>query len=300
MIKKCIAVALLISVFATSCSSDDDNNPLPIILPTTSNLVLSFDNLENLGQDYVYEGWIMVGGTPVTTGTFSVNDAGVLSQSTFAINATQLASATAFVLSIEPANDLDPAPSNTKVVSGAFNGNAAAVNSDAMVGDFSNAAGTYILATPTDMDATNEFSGVWFLDNSSGAPARGLDLPELADGWAYEGWVVMNGTPVSTGVFMDPAMADNNASTSPYKGASGNGPAYPGEDFVMGEAAGVMFPTDLKGTTIVVSVEPYPDNSAAPYTLKPLAHMVPNTAMDHTAIMMGDGPVSQITGMVTR
>ena len=37
--------------------------------------------------------------------------------------------------------------------------------------DFSGAAETYILATPTDGDDNNENSGIWFLDLSSGTPA---------------------------------------------------------------------------------------------------------------------------------
>ena len=56
----------------------------------------------------------------------------------------------------------------------------------------------------------------------------------------------------------------------------------------------------LKGKTIVISVEPDPDNSPAPFTLKPLAHMVSASAMNHTTITMGVGPVTQLTGVVTR
>ena len=33
---------------------------------------------------------------------------------------------------------------------------------------------------------------------------------------------------------------------------------------------GLTFPVDLTGNTIVVSIEPPPDNSAAPFQLKPL------------------------------
>ena len=64
--------------------------------------------------------------------------------------------------------------------------------------------------------------------------------------------------------------------------------------------SGLTFPTDLKGATIVISVEPSPDNSVAPFTLKPLAHGVPTDAMNHTAIAMGTGPVTMLSGTVTR
>ncbi|WP_370478117.1 hypothetical protein [Tamlana flava] len=62
----------------------------------------------------------------------------------------------------------------------------------------------------------------------------------------------------------------------------------------------MSFPTDLRGATVVISVEPDPDNSPAPFTLKPLAHMVHASATDHSAIDMGTGPVPSLSGTVTR
>lgn len=285
--------ALAIGMLAASCSNDDDNNS------STSSLNLNLTGLENLGADYRYEGWLIVNGIPLSTGVFTVSDTGELSASSFTVESSNLSAATDFVLTIEPTIDSDPAPSNTKMLSGSFSGNAANINSN-LVANFSGASGKYILATPTDSDNDNEASGVWFLDNSSGSAMRGLNLPILAAGWKYEGWVVFAGGPVSTGTFTDPTMADDNAATAPYKGLVGNGPGYPGEDFIMGNAVGESFPTNLKGKTIVISVEPDPDNSPAPFTLKPLAHMVPTNAMDHTAIDMGTGPVTQLYGTVTR
>jgi len=218
---------------------------------------------------------------------------------TFQVLSAQLASASTFVLSIEPALDLDPAPAATKILAGDFVDSSANVNSN-LVADFSAAAGTFILATPTDADNTNEESGVWFLDNTTGTAVAGLDLPALSDGWVYEGWAVINGTPISTGTFTDPAMADANAASSPYKGDLGNGPGYPGEDYLQNAPDGFNFPTDLRGKTIVISVEPSPDNSTAPFTLKPLLQTVASDAAVHTPITMGAGPVQTLTGTVTR
>ena len=160
--------------------------------------------------------------------------------------------------------------------------------------------GNETLATPTDTDNMNEESGVWFLDNSSGSAVSGLDLPTLPSGWKYEGWAVISGTPVSTGTFTNVDDFDENATTSSFKGNAGNGPAYPGEDYLQNAPSGLVFPTDLRGSTIVISVEPSPDNSPAPFTLKPLAHMVPSDAMTHSTIAMGTGPVASLSGTVTR
>lgn len=291
MIRKMFLTVLTLSTFVYSCSNDDDDNT-----PTTANLTLDLAGLEALGDDYVYEGWIIVDGAPVSTGTFS----SVTFPQSFTVDAEQLSRATIFVLSIEPAVDPDPAPAATKILAGNFSGSSASVNSIGIVGDFSASSGTYILATPTDTDDTNEESGVWFLDNSSGSAVAGLNLPTLTDGWKYEGWAVIDGTPVTTGTFLSGNVADDNAATSMYKGDANNGPNYPGEDFLQNAPAGLTFPTDLKGMTIVISVEPVPDNSPNPFTLKPLAHMVPANAMNHTAINMGTGPVASLTGTVTR
>ena len=290
MIKKMFLSVLVIGILASSCSPNEHNSP------KTTSLNLNLDGLEALGDNYVYEGWIIVNGSPISTGRFS----SVVFPQPFIVDATQLKAATKFVLSIEPANDPDLGPADTKILAGDFSGETASVNSNGIVADFSSVWGKYILATPTDNDDTNEASGVWFLDNSSGSAVAGLGLPTLSPGWKYEGWAVINGVPVSTGTFTDVAMADDNAESSIFKGNIGNGPGYPGEDYLQNAPDGVMFPTDLKGKTIVISVEPSPDNSASPFTLKPLAHVVPDDAMNHTTINMGGGPVPELTGTVSR
>lgn len=290
--KKLPIIALAASaLFLGACNDDDDNAST-----NNGNLEVNLTGLESLGNDYVYEGWLIVNGEPVSTGTFT----SVQFPQSFEVNAATLSAASKFVLSIEPAVDNDPAPAATKILAGDFTSNTANVSTQEMLGDLNNAAGKYILATPTDNDPNNETSGIWFLDNSSGSAMAGLSLPELPAGWKYEGWVVMNGTPVSTGTFTAVDMADDNAATSPYKGTAGNGPAYPGEDFLMGSYAGINFPADLKGKTAVISVEPYPDNAAAPFALKPLAHTIGATATSGTVYNLGAGPLTEISGTVTR
>ena len=284
-----LAIAFLVVISLASCNNDNETDPI-------GTLTLNLSGLEDLGSDYVYEGWIIVNGSPVSTGTFR----STIFPQTFNVDANQLNSATTFVLSIEPAVDPDPAPADTKLLAGDFSGNNASVSSSNLVGDFSNSSGKYILATPTDTDANNEESGIWFLDNSSGSAVAGLTLPTLPAGWKYEGWVVFNGTPISTGTFTSVSAADDNASTSPYKGTTGDGPGFPGEDYVMNAPSGLTFPTDLKGKTVVISVEPYPDNSTAPFTLKPLAHMIPANAANHTTLTMGVGPITDLSGTVSR
>ena len=50
---------------------------------TTQKINLNITGLEDLGPNFKYEGWLLVNGSPVTTGTFTVNAAGAISQTAF-------------------------------------------------------------------------------------------------------------------------------------------------------------------------------------------------------------------------
>lgn len=264
-----------------SCDNDDDDdNPPSNPTPAASMITMDIDNLESLADNERYEGWLIVDGEAVSTGLFQVDGSGNPSQTTFEVSESDATNAAAFVVSIEPFPDSDPLPSDIKILGGAFSGNTASVSVEhpaALSASFDGVSGTYILATPTTTTTDDEFSGVWFLDGSD--MSAGLDLPELPAKWAYEGWAVINGTPVSTGTFTSVSGMDLAA---PFSGSDGSGPAYPGEDFIMNAPSSLSFPTDLRGMTIVISIEPVPDNSPAPFAFKPLVDMVPASAADHT------------------
>lgn len=287
-----IAVMALMSVFLmTSCDEDPVTN-------TDASFDLNISGLEDLGPDANYEGWIIVDGAAVSTGVFSVDADGELSNTSFTVSEDDLNAASTFVLTIEPSPDNDPAPSAVHILAGDFSGNAADLtieHSAALATDFLGAAGSYILATPTDGPDNNENSGIWFLDLSTGAPTQGMSLETLPEGWAYEGWVVIDGTPVSTGTFTTASGADNLAAFSGTEA----GPPFPGEDFLNNAPDGLSFPVDLAGGTAVISVEPVPDNSPAPFTLKPLVGAIDANALDHVTYSLEQN-LSFPTGRVTR
>jgi hypothetical protein len=58
----------------------------------------------------------------------------------------------------------------------------------------------------------------------------------------------------------------------PHSGPQ-SGPPIPGEDFFTNAPAGEFFPLDIRGRTIVISIEPVPDDSLAPFAMKPLLGM---------------------------
>ena len=263
-------------------------------------LNLDINGLEDLGSNYQYEGWLIVSGMPVTTGTFTVDVNGELSQTIFSVNMSDLINATTFVLTIEPIPDPDPDPSSTHILGGTFMDYDAPLSAGhpaALGDDYSVIDGMYILATPTNGPMTDELSGIWFLDLSSGSPDVGLTIPTLPAGWKYEGWAVISGTPVTTGTFTAVDMVDD---ADPYSGPD-PGPPFPGEDFLVNAPPGLTFPTDLSGMTGVISIEPDPDNSTAPFLLKPLVGGIPSNAMDHVTYMMGSNVANSFpTGTAMR
>ncbi len=236
----------------------------------TAGLELTFTNLPELGADAVYEGWLIVDGAPVSTGVFAAD-------APTATVPDGADAASAFVLTIEPAEDPDPAPSATHLVAGDLVDGRAELTTThpaALGTDFAAASGRYILATPTNDTGDDERSGVWWTDIPR---AQSLFLPVLPDGWTYEGWVVIDGVPLTAGTFTDPFAPDDAA---PYSGPI-PGPPLVGEDYLLNAPEGFTFPVDLRGQTVVVSVEPVPDDSPAPFALKPLVGVVPADAIDH-------------------
>ncbi|WP_152287165.1 hypothetical protein [Flavicella marina] len=293
MIQKNIAIALI--AFSTAFVSCKDNEEETQEM-TTSQLTLDIEGLEDLGNDYKYEGWIIVDGEPVTTGVFSVDANGDLSETKFDVDKVQLENASKFVLSIEPTNDPDPKPSDTKYLVGDFSGSSATLGTG-IIADFSSVAGQFVLATPSDnaTNAMNNENGIWWLKPGDPATA-GLTLPDLPTGWKYEGWVVVDGTPITTGTFSNVNAADDSA---PYSGMEGT-PGYPGEDFLTNAPSGVTFPLDVRGKTAVISIEPYPDNSPAPFKLKPLVGMVGQETAPVLNTMNDNVNASTPTGSVWR
>jgi len=294
--KKLFLGLFSVGLLMVSCNNDDNGETVV----ATSDLTLTISGLEDLGTLNVYEGWLIVNGVPVSTGIFTVDGTGTLSKSTFSVETSTLTTATKFVLTIEPLLDLDPNPSDQKLLAGDFNGASANVSTGVApaIGDFSASSGSFFLRTPTDetggVNNGNDENGVWF--GVPGAPPTpDFTLPILPTGWAYEGWVVTDNGPISTGTFTTFDTMDG------FDGFSGvnPGPPVPGEDFFNNAPAGVVFPLDVRNRTVVISIEPSPDNSPAPFLLKPLVG-VAGTDTAPVTYAFNYNAVSFPTGTATR
>ena len=290
---------MVLGVMALAACDDDPADP------EFETLVLSFTGLDALADGYHYEGWAIIDGAAVTTGKFNVDANGALVTTTGSAIAggsfdtgVDLESATAIVITIEPSGDTDALAASTHIVAGGVTGSSATLSvghASALGDDFMTAAGSYILATPTNGADTDENSGIWFLSLASGSPAVGLTLPTLPPGWQYEGWAVIGGTPVTTGRFTATDAVDLS---DPFSGTEA-GPPFPGEDFLVNAPTGLTFPTDLAGGTAVISIEPEPDDSTAPFTLKPLLGGIPAGATDHVTYTIPTNLTSFPTGTAT-
>lgn len=260
-----VVSSLLVALVGCS-SSDDDNND------SNSNndnggsttgenqaaLSLAFAALDDLGDDFVYEGWIVVNGAPVSTGRFTSNTS---DEQTASVEDVELA--TKYILTIEPAVGDDPAPADTHVLAGDIIGTEATLtiaDGAALATDFVNSSGSFIIATPTEGPDTFA-QGIWWLAPTDDGQVAGLTLPTLPAGWVYEGWVAGPDGPVSTGTFTSVEGADSDGA-GPAAGALG-APPFPGQDFINP-------PLVITGLDAVISVEPSPDNSPAPFGIKPL------------------------------
>jgi hypothetical protein len=265
-----ILLILVLSWSLLGCSTKDR-----IVGPAPGKMVLSCQGLEDLGANYVYQGWLVHGDEMLSIGTFTVDAEGALSSSEFEMPEEDLWAAEGLVITIEPADDDDPGPSRTRYLAGDF-GVTGAISDDAQLSpehpqalgdDFSKVFGSYVLETPTTVDQIDDYvNGIWF--GIPGAPPHWgvlLSLRLLPEGWQYEGWVVRADSAISTGKFRFVSSADSDGA-GPAAGPDAV-PEYPGQDFIDPAMS-------LPGCDVMITIEPEPDNDPKPFTMVVLADSV--------------------------
>jgi hypothetical protein len=159
--------------------------------------------------------------------------------------------------------------------------------------DITSANGTYVLATPTDGNNTNEQSGLWFMQ---WPPAAGLELPTLPEGWIYSGWAINSNVTVPTGNFTSSEGVDN---FSGYSSIIEQPYGFPGEDFLVNPPNGLTFPLNLSdgASQAMISVEP--DISIErPFFIQPLITDIPANATTQTTYDMNQNLDSIPSGTV--
>jgi hypothetical protein len=233
---------------------------------------LSAHNLESLGPDHDYVAWLVVDGEPVSLGQVELEDE---DEVRVEIGVEDAERATEFFVTIE--EEGEDGPSDSVIAAGDFDpfsgSTASSSDEDAFGTDLGLATAAFVLDTPSTAPTEDYAFGIWWHDPSGAVDA--LRVPELDEGWVYEGWVTVNGVRTSTGRFSGPGADSDGA--GPGAG-SGAGYDAPGQDFVMPA-------TSLVGSTIEITVEPEPDNSPDPFFIEPFAlegilDMPPSTVTD--------------------
>ena len=302
-------ILLIMFVFTLflSCENNDILSPAKQI----SAIELDITGLQNLGNSAWYEVWIKGSGggkeTQTSAGVFTVDDHGALSQTAFDINLGYLQEALTVFLTVEEDADAGvryniTGPDTNMVIDTLYepskyvilaasikanNGTFSFGHEDIIDYNFDTITGTYILDTPTNT-LVSGLSGVWFVNDTSSAgdtKFAGLTLPVLPARWTYEGWVELNGQPVSTGKFSNPGIPDKKAQ---YSGDSLSWAYnFPGEDFISDSTGMFTFPTNLSGAELYVTLEaPHPANANSPFTIKLLTATIPANAQTKTVYEM--------------
>lgn len=156
--------------------------------------------------------------------------------------------------SVVNSNSPPTVPANSrKILGGRFANAGANLGLGEKAFNLDNTSAMFSLLTPTDGAASNELSGIWFVDSVDQGAVAGLKLPELYGGWRYEGWVEVNGTLISTGRFSSTTGVDQRN----FFGGSEAPLPFPGEDFLTDPSVppiGVTFPINLAGAKAYISL----------------------------------------------
>ena len=178
--------------------------------------------------------------------------------------------------------------STPTLLSGFLLGGQGVLTTDA-IADFTGISGTFSTSTPTNNvagGAPDDQMGIWWRGFATGTPS--LVLPTPAAGWRYEGWVrnTFTGETYSTGTFSSVMDADDDARLFDGQGPLEGFPV-PGQDFVESNAGiNIQAMPNLISTNVIVSLEPYPDDSREPY-LPILSGVTPGT------VNMSGAPMNQ-------
>ena len=109
---------------------------------------------------------------------------------------------------------------------------------------------------------------------------------------------MLDSQPLSVGRFSFPNVDD---SASAYSGPLPS-PAFPGEDFLTAEPAGLTFPPDLSGASVFITMEPWAEWNVEPETpffLRILEAQIPTDATPQTSYEMTNITDQLPTGTAT-
>ncbi|MFH1276936.1 MAG: hypothetical protein ABIK65_00930 [Candidatus Eisenbacteria bacterium] len=252
---------------------DEDGGPffLQILgrVAGSGGLLLTVNNLKALPSSAYYELWAVFGDTLSSAGRFKIQNRRIVDVTTgveiksFPIGCNLL-DASEVRVSVELTSDPDPAPSGSFVLAGDVSNNSVSLSmahATALGFDPAAVTGSYILETPSNLNAADYRRGIWFYEEAGGTTTSTLTLPDAPSGWHYEAWLYRTSATIdtlSTGTFTSPRAADSDGA-GPYADTLAAAPPFPGQDYLRG----VVRDLDNGRHAVMISLEPDADPRAA-------------------------------------
>lgn len=249
-------MAVLLSALLASCSEDTQSE---------ARLLVFLERLPETAENIEYQLWYSSGDEMKSLIRFRT-DTGTVNLSLPVTS--EISEADTILLTVEPRYFFFDIPSDSTMLAGDLIDGVASLeltHTDAIATDFTDASGTFRLATPTSLETDDFDQGLWWFDTFGDERVQSLFLPELPPGWMYEGWVIGGPEPLSLGKFPDPARFDFDLAG--IAADEEPAPAYPGQDFIEP-------PELLRGRTAMVTIEPQPDYALAPFGIEILFDQV--------------------------
>lgn len=269
-----VVSALLLLMMQGCGNTPGEFNPLPAAFGDLRGLALGFEGLLPLGEgEGRYVLWVNLENRDIVgLGPFNVNSAGrPINPDGEVINrfaaAENLFSAVSVLITIAPGGTPGPTPGQAVILQGPFLDGVAELRVPAPL-LIEGSAGSYRVFTPTNGPDTAEGSGAWSMDFDGEAL---LQLPPLNNIYAWEHYMIIDGQTLSMGRFNSAASPDFN---NPFSGPL-PAPPFPGEDFLFNAPAGIVFPADLAGARLLLTLEPIFDDTADPSQLVVLEAVLP-------------------------
>ena len=252
-------LALVTAAIATvACgNTPTEITPLPRSVGEVEGVLLQIDSLAPLDPSTqgVYVLWAIINrGEAKLLGEFFIDGSGTIVDDTgapieqFDSDDFSVRRTLSVLITIETPSSLSDSPQGTQIMSGTFIDGVANLSvpiSTAIV----DSSGSLRVFTPTDGPDTNESAGFWMI-GEDGEPL--LSIPDTTAALVFETFVEVQGRSLPVGRF---ERADAADSVNQYSSPQFPAPEAPGEDLLLNAPEGVIFPADLSGARISISLE---------------------------------------------
>lgn len=251
--------AVLTALLTLACGgTPTEITPLPRSVGEVEGVLIQLDSLAPLpdpATDGVYVLWSIINrGEARELGEFFIDAGGTIVDAAgnpierFESDDFPVRQTLSLLITIESPLSRSDTPQGTQILSGTVVDGVANLTvpiSTAITG----ASGSLRVFSPTDGPNTNEASGFWMIDEE-GEPL--LSIPDTTAALVFETFVEVQGRSLPVGRF---ERADDADDVNQYSSDQFPAPEVPGEDLLLNAPEGLIFPANLGGARITISLE---------------------------------------------